>query len=71
MACPAVTGMAARVLASSAALTMPRAASRSEAVVKAILASAKSLADRLPPAVTAQKDETRRMPIALFPSAVG
>lgn len=43
MACPAVTGMAARALASSPALNMPRDASRSDAMRKAILASAHSL----------------------------
>jgi len=43
MACPAVTGMAARVLASSEALKMKRDAARSGAMVKAILASAKTL----------------------------
>ena len=43
MACPAVTGMAARALTSSPALKMPRDASRSDAMRKVILGSAHSL----------------------------
>jgi subtilisin len=43
MACPAVTGMAARVIAKSGALKKPRDAARSDAIAKAVLASAKSL----------------------------
>lgn len=43
MACPAATGMAAQLLASSDVLKMTRNAGRSDAIVKAILAAAKSL----------------------------
>ena len=43
MSCPAVTGMAARALASSPVLKMPRNASRSDAMLNVILASADSL----------------------------
>ncbi|HEX8769481.1 MAG TPA: S8 family serine peptidase, partial [Acidimicrobiales bacterium] len=43
MACPAVTGMAARVLAASDVLQMPRDTKRSDAIAKAVLTSAKSL----------------------------
>jgi subtilisin len=40
MACPAVTGVAARLLASSEVLGVPRDAARSEAIVQILLASA-------------------------------
>jgi subtilisin len=43
MACPAATGAAARVIAGSKDLKLKRNAKRSEALVKAILGSAKSL----------------------------
>jgi subtilisin len=43
MACPAVTGAAARVIAGSKEFKMKRNARRSEAIVKAVLASATSL----------------------------
>jgi subtilisin len=42
MACPAVTGMAAQLLASTDALKMARDAKRSDAMLKAVLASARS-----------------------------
>jgi subtilisin len=43
MACPAVTGAAARVLATSPVLKKKRDANRANDMVKAVLASAKSL----------------------------
>lgn len=43
MACPAVTGAAARALAGSSIIKMKRDANRSAAIVKAVLATAKSL----------------------------
>ena len=43
MACPAVTGAAARALAGSAVLKKKRDRARSDAMVKAILATAKPL----------------------------
>jgi hypothetical protein len=43
MACAAVTGAAARVLAKSPFLEMPRDGARSDALVKAVLASARTL----------------------------
>jgi subtilisin family serine protease len=43
MACPAVTGAAARVIAGTSVIKAKRNARRSEAIVKAVLASATSL----------------------------
>ncbi len=43
MACPAVTGAAARSLAGSPIMAQTRDAARSDAIVKALLATAKSL----------------------------
>ncbi len=43
MACPAVTGAAARAIAGSKDLKLKRNGKRSEALVKAILGSARSL----------------------------
>ncbi len=43
MACPAATGAAARAIAGGSALKMKRNAKRSDAIVKAVLASAKPL----------------------------
>jgi subtilisin len=49
MACAAVTGAAARVLAKSPVLEMPRDGARAEALVRALLASARTLG--FPPAL--------------------
>jgi len=43
MACPAVTGVAARIVASMEVLDQTRDAARSAAIVKALLASAREL----------------------------
>ena len=43
MACPAATGAAARAIAGTPIIKMRRNARRSEAIVKAVLASAKQL----------------------------